>query len=66
LIDSSFISTSCAVLGQHQAARMAMEQGNPDVVLQRADLARDGRLRQMQRLGRMGEGAGLRRGVKHA
>ena len=55
-----------ALLGQHQAARMAVEQRHADIVLQRADLPRDRRLRQAQRLGGMGERPGLSRGVKHA
>ena len=55
-----------ALLGQHQAARMAVEQRHADILLQRADLPRDRRLRQTQRLGGMRERAGLRRGVKHA
>ena len=55
-----------ALLGQHQAARVAVEQRHADILLERADLPRDRRLRQMQLLGGMGERASLRRGVKHA
>ena len=55
-----------ALLGQHQAARVPVEQRHADILLQRADLARDRRLRQMQLVGGMRERASLRRGVKHA
>ena len=55
-----------ALLGQHEAARVAMKQRHADIMLQRADLPRDRRLRQMQRFGGMGERPSLRRSVKHA
>ena len=55
-----------ALLGQHEAAGMAMEQRHADIVLQRAHLARNRRLGQAQRLGGMGERPSLRCGVKHA
>ena len=48
-----------ALLGQHQAARMAMEQGRADILLERADLAADRRLAEPQALGRTREAAGL-------
>ena len=44
-----------ALLGQDQAARMAVEQRHPEVLLQSADLSADGRLAQAQRLAGMGE-----------
>ena len=46
-----------AFLGQDQAARMAVEQGDADAFLKRADLARDGRLAQVQGFARVGETA---------
>ena len=55
-----------ALFREHETAGMAMEERHADVLLERAHLARDGRLRQPERLGRMGERASLRRGVKHA
>ena len=55
-----------ALLGQHQAARMAVEQRHADILLERADLPGDRRLRQPQLLGGMGERASLRRRVEHA
>ena len=55
-----------ALLGQHQPACVAVEQRHADVLLERADLPRDRRLRQPQLLGGVGERASLRRCVKHA
>ena len=55
-----------ALFGQHQAAGMAIEQRHADIMFQRADLPRDRRLRQMQRLGGMGERPSFRCSVKHA
>src|SRR5205085_2145610 len=54
-----------ALLGEDQAAGVAMEQRNREFLLQRADLARYGRLRQAELFARMREAASLRRGVKH-
>jgi hypothetical protein len=51
---------------QDQATGMAVKQLGADVHLQRGDLPRDGRLRQMQLLGGMGEGAGFRGSMKNA
>ena len=45
-----------ALLGQHQRAMPALEQGNAQVLLQRPDLPADGRLGDEQLLGRLGEG----------
>ena len=55
-----------ALLGQHKAAGVTIEQRHADVVFERAHLAGDRRLGQAQRLGGMGERPRLRRGVKHA
>jgi hypothetical protein len=54
-----------ALLGQHQPAGMPTEQRHTDVLLQRAHLARDRRLRQMQLLRGMSERSRLGSGVKH-
>ena len=48
-----------ALLGQDQAARMAVEQRDAQLLLERADLAADRRLAEIQRLARMGEAARL-------
>ena len=45
-----------ALLGQHQRAVPALEQGDAQVLLQRADLPADGGLGDEQLLGRLGEG----------
>ena len=45
-----------ALLGQHQRAVPALEQRDAQVLLQRPDLPADGRLRDEQLLGRLGEG----------
>jgi hypothetical protein len=55
-----------ALFGQHQAAGVAIEQRHADVMLERAHLPRDRRLRQMQRFRGMGERPSLRRSVKYA
>ena len=54
-----------ALFRQHKAASMPVEQRHADLLLERAHLPRDGRLRQVQRIGGMRERAGLRRRVKH-
>ncbi len=48
-----------ALLGQDEAAGMAMEQRHGEALLERADLPADRRLAEVQRLTRMGEAAGL-------
>ena len=48
-----------ALLGQDQAAGVAVEQRHLEVLLERADLAADRRLRQAQIMAGMGEAAGL-------
>ena len=53
-----------ALLGEDQAARMAVEQRDPELLLERADLPRHRRLRQAELLARMGEAAGLGGGVE--
>jgi hypothetical protein len=42
-------NSKLALFGQNQAARMAVKQRGVQRLLQRADLARDRRLRQVQR-----------------
>ncbi len=54
-----------ALFGQDQAAGMAVEQRDRKFLLQRADLARNRRLRQAELLAGMREAARFRRGVKH-
>ena len=53
-----------ALLGQHEAARVAMEQRGAEILLERADLPADRRLAQAQPLGGAREAAGLRHGVE--
>ena len=54
-----------ALLGEDQAARVAVKERHRQFGFQRRDLARYRRLRQTQPLAGMGEGASLRRGVEH-
>ena len=54
-----------ALLGQDEAAGMALKQRHRDFLLQRADLAGDRRLRQAELLAGMGEAARFGRRVKH-
>ena len=54
-----------ALLGEDEAARMAMEQRDRELLLQRADLARNRRLRQAKLLAGMREAARFRRRVKY-
>jgi hypothetical protein len=54
-----------ALLGQDEATRMAVEQRNRELLLQRAYLARDRRLGEAELLPRMCETARLCGGVKH-
>src|ERR1019366_192880 len=54
-----------ALLGENETARMALEQRNRELLLQRADLPRYGRLRQTKLLAGMREAASFRRCVKH-
>ena len=53
-----------ALFGQDKPARMPVEQRHLQAAFQRADLAADGRLAQVQLLAGMGEAAGFRDGVK--
>ena len=53
-----------ALLGQHQAARVAVEQRDLELLLQRRYLPADRRLAHAQRLTGMGEAAGLGGGMK--
>ena len=53
-----------ALLGQDQAASMAMEERHAEAFLERADLAADGGLAEVQRFAGMGEAARLGDGVK--
>ena len=53
-----------ALLGQHQRARPALEQGDAQVLLQRPDLPADRRLRDEQLLGRLGEAEVAGRGLE--
>src|SRR6266576_3926834 len=46
-----------ALLGENEAARMAMEQRYRKLLLQRADMSRNGRLRQPELFAGMGEAA---------
>ncbi len=54
-----------ALLGQDEAAGVAMKQGRAEVGLERADLTADGRLAETQRLARMRERARVGGGLKH-
>ena len=54
-----------ALLGQDEPARVAMEQRHRELLLQRADLPRHGRLREAELLTRMGEAARLGGGMKN-
>src|SRR3974390_2536528 len=53
-----------ARLGENEAAPMAMKQRYAELLLERRDLTRDGRLRQPKLLPGMGEAARLRGGMK--
>ncbi len=53
-----------ALLGQHQAARVAVKQHDLQVALERRDLAAHGRLAHVQGIARVREAACFRRGVK--
>ena len=55
-----------ALFGEDQAARMPMEQHDAKLFLERADLARDRRLAELQRFTGMGEAAGVRHGLEYA
>ena len=55
-----------ALFGEDQAAGMAMEQLDADILLQRRDLAADGRLGKVQLVGRMGERSRFRRRMENA
>ena len=54
-----------ALLGQDQAAGMAVKQRHAEAFLERADLPADGGLAEVQRFAGMGEAARLGDGVKH-
>src|SRR5579871_3532858 len=54
-----------ALLGQDQAARVPVKQGDVEAFLERADLAADGRLAEVQGFARMGETPGLGDGVEY-
>ena len=54
-----------ALLGQDQAAGVAMEQRDLQVLLQRRDLSAHGGLAEVQRIARVGEAAGFRDSVEH-
>jgi hypothetical protein len=53
-----------ARFGRDQAARMAVEEGDAEIVLQCRDLPADGRLRQAEHFGRTGQGPGLCSGME--
>ena len=55
-----------ALLGQDQAAGMAMKKRRAEVGFQRADLAADRRLAQAQRFAGVGERPGVGGGLKNA
>ena len=55
-----------ALFGQDQAAGMAVEELDADILLQRGDLAADGRLGQVQLVGGMGKGPSFRSRMKNA
>jgi hypothetical protein len=54
------------LLGEHETARVAVEERNLQLLLQRGHLAADRRLAHAQRLTGMGEAAGLGGGMKDA
>ena len=54
-----------ALLGQDEAAGVAVEQRHRKFLLERADLAGDGRLRQAELFAGMREASSFRCGVKH-
>src|SRR6267378_811282 len=54
-----------ALFGQDQPARVAVEEWSIQLLLQRADLTRYGRLREAELFTRMGEAASLRGGMKN-
>ena len=53
-----------ALLGQHEAAGVAMEERDLEILLERRDLAAHGRLAHVQRFARMREAAGRCGGVE--
>ena len=55
-----------ALLGQDEAARVAMEERRAEVGFERSDLTADGRLAQAQRLAGVGERPGVGGGLKDA
>ena len=55
----SALEQELALLGEDQSARVAMKQRDRELLLERAHLARHGRLRQAELLARMGEAAGF-------
>src|SRR5215475_10316470 len=55
-----------SLLSESWASAMAMEKGDVEALLERADLAADRRLAKVQRLARMGEAAGLGHGMEDA
>ena len=55
-----------ALLGQDQAAGMAMEEGDAEILLKRAHLPAHRRLAHVERLAGMGERAGLRGRLENA
>ena len=54
-----------ALLGEDEPARMAVEERDAKLLLERRHLPRNGRLRQAQHLARMREAAGFGGRVKH-
>ena len=54
-----------ALLGQDEAARVAVEQRGLEFLLERADLPAHRRLAEIENLSGMGEGAGIRRCLKN-
>ena len=54
-----------ALLGEHQAARVAVKEYDPQVALERRDLTAHGRLAHVQGIARMREAACLSRRVKN-
>jgi hypothetical protein len=65
LVIAGGVEQKLALFGQDQPARVAVKQRGVEVFLQRADLAADGGLAQMQRVARMGQAAGIRHRVKY-
>ena len=59
------IEQDLALLGQHEPARMAMEQRGAQILLERPDLPADGGLAEAKPLGRAREASRLRHGVKN-